>query len=178
MKTIFMAMIAVGMIGCANSSEEPIVESCHEYVVYIEDSFAERRQALLKEAAERWSNEALNLHLTFQVVSLEKIHQVQYTAGSIVIVNHDPGGGLAGSTGWGSEWAIIQIPDAYGRKYFRATAIHEFGHAFHLGHTANKNSVMFSGDSQGFGGLDITCDDLEEFCSKWECKSPMICQPN
>lgn len=168
-----MLSAAMLLIGCAhNTKDEVIVESCHEYTVYIEDSFTEKRQAMIQQAGTRWADLTTSIHLKFEVVSIERIRAVQYSYGSIVVINAKVNPDMWGWTSWDSNWAYITVPNDYGRRFFLATATHEFGHAFHiLDDDKNLTSIMNA-------GYDITCADIDQFCALWECRTPLICEPN
>lgn len=179
---------SLSLIGCANNLTEetrenscrdrttysiksltPSIEDNYQYIIYIDNSFSGERQNLIQEGARQWEDKANNLLLSFQIADLQLIHRVQYTDGTIVVINQDPGNNYSGWTSWGDKHAYMLIPNKYENKYFLATATHEFGHAFHLlDDPRHYYSIMWQ-------GYNITCDDLDQFCSKWQCKDSIVC---
>lgn len=171
-------LTSISLIGCSDNSTEITIQSCHndinssinsieyrEYIVYIDNSFPEFRQSLIRNGSQQWEDKATNLHFSFESVSLERIHEVQYSSGTIVVINQDPENNLSGWTSWGRDHAYILIPNKYDDEYFHSTVIHEFGHALDLrDDPQHPNSIMWLGNH-------ITCDDLNQFCSKWNCKN-------
>jgi predicted Zn-dependent protease len=149
--------------------------------LYIDDIFSEEENTLITSVVEEWVKKTggvLTIRTHFfttaaEYLTLQDSKSISITKMGVnenFIEDAEEGSGkLLGLHTKRFVHTIIvlntdRIPD---KLEFRATLLHELGHAFGLEHNYRKNTLMYPSDE--FGALTITNEDIRQFCLIYFC---------
>lgn len=136
--------------------------------VLIDDSFSSSQQVWIYSAIAEWSVRTGNTMVLQVEVAPARNFPVRTDDGIIVLASKlSPPllGRTTWNTGTGVVAAIITIDLSVEDERFQTVAKHEFGHAFHLQHSADPNVVMYTYAVN----RDIDYNDLLAFDHIWNC---------
>lgn len=149
--------------------------------IYVDNSFEENENLMIKQAAEQWEKKTNGI-VTFKVhyftTATEYLTLRDSKALPMTKVNlgdpfteevEDEAGKLLGlyTRRFHTELIVLNVDRIRDMLEFRATTMHELGHALGLEHNPREFTLMYP--SEDFGAHSITKYDLAAFCEIYFC---------
>lgn len=173
--TLLVGLLSCSLLGCTADGFE---EGSGFRKVYIDQDFDNNQYALVHQAVESWSIAMEDyVDITYSNDWHVEPNKIIISFGTQAGLTDEfsPEGGLLGLTTDTNSSSVILVAADENPTTFEQCAKHELGHAFGL-HHVGPGHIMCK--DAGCATLNITCGDIQQFCSVWGCDaaSMKICQ--
>lgn len=170
MRFVFFILFAfMCAIGCTFDVGNATHKNIPFYTVMADNEFTVDNKIAIAASLEEWNAKTENI-LKFDLIFVDKkqLKRTEDNSNIIYVFLENPDPKYIGWTSWNEKanGAYMLIAKGIDNSEFGAVMLHELGHAFHLAHSDDINSIMYPYLSDT---RHLTCNDLTAFCREWEC---------